>query len=117
MPPFLYRLEGPADIRYGYDGSEYKNAGDARSIGGEMDLNWELFPNLTYFLSAGYSNSKYYHHLTKEYEGNRIVMAPEFTGNTGIAYQKRFVQAGAGPWEYRQMSPVSVPSILTKPTG
>lgn len=53
-----------------------------------MDLNWELFPNLTYFLSAGYSNSKYYHHLTKEYEGNRIVMAPEFTGNTGIAYQK-----------------------------
>ncbi len=72
----------------GMMGPSIKNAGDARSIGGEMDLNWELFPNLTYFLSAGYSNSKYYHHLTKEYEGNRIVMAPEFTGNTGIAYQK-----------------------------
>lgn len=65
-----------------------KNAGDARSIGGEMDLRWEFLPNLTYTLSAGYSHSTYYHHLTKAYEGNRVVMAPDFTVNTGLLYQK-----------------------------
>lgn len=72
----------------GMMGPNIKNAGDARSIGGELDLRWEFIPNLTYMLSTGYSNSKYYHHLVSEYEGNRIVMAPEFTGNTGITYQK-----------------------------
>lgn len=72
----------------GMMGPSIKNAGDARSIGGEMDLHWEFLPNLTYFLSAGYSNSQYYHHLTEAYEGNRIVMAPEFTGYTGLTYQK-----------------------------
>lgn len=66
-----------------------KNAGDARSLGGEMDLSWEFLSGLTYFLSSGYSHSEYYHHLTQEYEGNRIVMAPEFTMNTGLAYQKK----------------------------
>src|SRR5699024_2396611 len=53
-----------------------KNAGDARSIGAEIDLSWECLPRLVYFLSSGCSNSEYYHHLTKEYEGNKIVMAP-----------------------------------------
>ncbi len=66
-----------------------KNAGDARSFGAEMDLTWECMPHLTYFLSSGYSNSEYYHHLTKAYEGNKIVMAPEFTLNTGFSYQKK----------------------------
>ena len=70
-------------------GPSIKNAGDARSFGAEMDLTWECLPHLTYFLAAGYSNSEYYHHLTKEYEGNRIVMAPEFTMNTGFSYQKK----------------------------
>ena len=65
-----------------------KNAGDARSIGAEIDLSWECLPRLVYFLSSGYSNSEYYHHLTKEYEGNKIVMAPEFTMNTGVSYSK-----------------------------
>ena len=65
-----------------------KNAGDARSLGAEIDLSWECMPQLIYFLSSGYSNSEYYHHLTKEYEGNKIVMAPEFTMNTGFAYSK-----------------------------
>ena len=63
-----------------------KNAGDARSIGAEIDLSWECLPRLVYFLSSGYSNSEYYYHLTKEYEGNKIVMAPEFTMNTGASY-------------------------------
>ena len=66
-----------------------KNAGDARSFGAEMDLTWECLSHLTYFLSAGYSNSEYYHHLTKEYEGNKIVMAPEFTMNSGFTYQRQ----------------------------
>lgn len=72
----------------GMMGPSIKNAGDARSIGGEVDMRWEFIPNLAYIFSAGYSNSKYYHHLVKEYEGNRIVMAPEFTGNTGLTYGK-----------------------------
>lgn len=72
----------------GMMGPSIRNAGDARSIGGEMDLRWQLFPHLTYFLAAGYNDSKYYHHLTKAYEGNRIVMAPEFTGHTGLTYAK-----------------------------
>lgn len=72
----------------GMMGPNIKNAGNARSIGGELDLRWEFIPNLTYLLSAGYSNSKYYHHLVSQYEGNQIVMAPEFTGNTGLSYQK-----------------------------
>lgn len=72
----------------GMMGPGIKNAGDARSIGGELDLGWEFLPNLTYILTAGYSNAKYYHHLTSEYKDNRIVMAPEFTGNTGLSYRK-----------------------------
>ena len=72
----------------GMMGPSIKNAGDAHSYGGEMDLRWEFLPNLTYILSAGYSNSKYYHNLEKSHEGNRIVMAPEFTGNTGVMYNK-----------------------------
>lgn len=72
----------------GMMGPNIRNAGDAHSYGGEMDLRWEFLPNLTYILSTGYSNSKYYHNLEKSHEGNRIVMAPEFTGNTGLMYQK-----------------------------
>lgn len=67
-------------------GPMIKNAGDARSIGGELDLSWECIPQFIYFLSSGYSNSEYYNHQTKEYKGNKIVMAPEFTMNTGISY-------------------------------
>lgn len=72
----------------GMMGPSIKNAGDAHSVGGEMDLRYEFLPHLTYLLSAGYSYSKYYHNLNKSHEGNRIVMAPEFTGNTGLMYQK-----------------------------
>lgn len=72
----------------GMMGPGIKNAGDAHSIGGELDMRWEFLPNLSYLLSAGYSNSKYYHNLNKAHEGNRIVMAPEFTGNTGLMYGK-----------------------------
>lgn len=72
----------------GMMGPGIKNAGDAHSLGGEMDLRWEFLPNLTYILSAGYSHAEYYHNLDKSHEGNRIVMAPEFTGNTGFIYQK-----------------------------
>ncbi len=69
-------------------GPSIKNAGDAQSIGGEFDLKWEFLPNLTYSLATGYSNSKYYRHDTPDYEGNRIVMAPDFTVNTGLTYNK-----------------------------
>lgn len=72
----------------GMMGPGIKNAGDAHSIGGEMDLRWEFLPNLSYLLSVGYSHAEYYHNLNKEHEGNRIVMAPEFTGNTGFMYSK-----------------------------
>ncbi len=72
----------------GMMGPSLKNAGDARSIGGELDLQWEFIPNLTYLFSAGYSHAEYYHHMNPDYEGNRIVMAPEFTGNTGLTYRK-----------------------------
>lgn len=72
----------------GMMGPSIKNAGDAHSFGGEMDLRWEFIPRLTYMLSAGYSNSKYYHNLEKSHEGNHIVMAPEFTGNTGFIYHQ-----------------------------
>lgn len=72
----------------GMMGPGIKNAGDARSIGGELDIRWEFLPHLTYIFSAGYSNSCYYHHLTPAYKNNRVVMAPEFTGNTGLAFRK-----------------------------
>lgn len=78
----------------GMMGPGIKNAGDAHSIGGEFDLRWEVFPRLTYLFSAGYSHSKYYHNLDKSHEGNRIVMAPEFTGNTGLIYQQPLKIAG-----------------------
>lgn len=71
----------------GMMGPSIKNAGDARSVGGEVDLQWEIIPRLTYTFSAGYNHSEYYHHLTKTYEGNRIVMSPEFTGHMGLSYQ------------------------------
>lgn len=72
----------------GMMGPGIKNAGDAHSYGGETDLRWEFLPNLTYILSAGYSNSRYYHNEEKSHEGNHIVMAPESTGNTGLMYHK-----------------------------
>lgn len=72
----------------GMMGPSIKNAGDAHSFGGEMELRWELLPDLTYLFSAGYTNAEYYHNLEKSHEGNRIVMAPEFTGNTGFIYRK-----------------------------
>lgn len=72
----------------GMMGPSIKNAGDARSIGGEFDLNWEFLSHFTYTLAAGYSDSKYDKHETKEYEGNRIVMAPDFTANTGLSWYK-----------------------------
>lgn len=72
----------------GMMGPSIKNAGDAHSFGGEADLRWEFLPNLTYLFSAGYSNSKYYHNDDPSKKGNRIVMAPEFTGNTGLMYYK-----------------------------
>lgn len=78
----------------GMMGPNIKNAGDACSIGGELDLRWELLPHVTYFLSAGYSRSRYYHNLEKDHKNNRIVMAPEFTGNTGVIYQKNIKWAG-----------------------
>ena len=49
----------------GMMGPGIKNAGDAHSLGGEMDLRWEFIPGLTYLLSAGYSHAEYYHHETK----------------------------------------------------
>lgn len=67
-------------------GPNIENAGDARSFGGEADLTWEFIPHLSYSFSAGYSNSSYYRHDTKAYEGNRIVMAPDFTLNTGFSW-------------------------------
>lgn len=78
----------------GMMGPGIKNAGDARSTGGEIDMQWEFFPRLTFLFSAGYSHSKYYHNLNKSHEGNRIVMAPEFTGNTGLMYRKAIRWAG-----------------------
>ncbi len=78
----------------GMMGPGIKNAGDARSIGGEIDMQWEFVPALTFLFSAGYSNSKYYHNIDQSHEGNRIVMAPEFTGNTGLMYRKPIKWAG-----------------------
>lgn len=72
----------------GMMGPGIKNAGDARSIGGEFDMQWEFVPRLTFLCSAGYSDARYYHNLDKSHEGNRIVMAPEFTGNTGLMYRQ-----------------------------
>lgn len=69
-------------------GPSIRNAGDARSLGGEFDLNWEFLPGFNYTLAAGYSNSKYYNHRTEAYENNWIVMAPDFTMNTGIYWFK-----------------------------
>jgi len=67
-------------------GPNIKNAGDARSLGAELDLHWEFLPHTTFFAAAGYSDSEYYRHETADYEGNRVVMVPEFTLNTGIGY-------------------------------
>ncbi len=72
----------------GMMGPSIKNAGDAHSLGGEMDLHWKFLPHFTYLLSAGYTHAEYYHNLDKSHEGNRIVMAPEFTCNTGLMFQK-----------------------------
>lgn len=78
----------------GMMGPGIKNAGDARSIGGELDMQWEFVPRLAFLFSAGYSDSRYYHNLDKSHEGNRIVMAPEFTGNTGFVYRQPIKWAG-----------------------
>lgn len=73
----------------GMMGPALKNAGDAHSIGYEADLHWEFLSGLTYFLSMGYTHAQYYHNANKSHEGNKIVMAPEFTGNTGLRYHKK----------------------------
>lgn len=73
----------------GMMGPNIKNAGDARSFGAELELDWEFLPSLVYTLTTGYSNARYRHHEIKEYEGNRIVMAPEFTFNSGLMWVKK----------------------------
>lgn len=73
----------------GMMGPALKNAGDAHNAGCEVDLHWEFLPRLVYFLSMGYTHAQYYHNKEKSHEGNRIVMAPEFTGNTGLRYHKK----------------------------
>lgn len=78
----------------GMMGPGIKNAGDARSIGGEIDFRWEFLPSVYFLFSTGYSNSKYYHNIDPSHEGNRIVMAPEFTGNAGVTYRKAITWAG-----------------------
>lgn len=72
----------------GMMGPGIKNAGDAHSYGGEMDIRWQFLPDLTYLLSAGYSHSRYYNNEEKSHEGNHIVMAPEFTTYTGLSYHR-----------------------------
>lgn len=73
----------------GMMGPSIQNAGDAHSFGGEADIQWEFLPGVNYILSAGYNRSRYYHNEKKEHEGNRIVMSPEFTCNTGFQYNKQ----------------------------
>ncbi|MGL5683434.1 MAG: TonB-dependent receptor [Marinifilaceae bacterium] len=73
----------------GMMGPSIKNAGDARSFGAELELNWEFIPSVVYTLSTGYANAKYTHHETEAYVGNRIVMAPEFTFNSGVMWVKK----------------------------
>lgn len=72
----------------GMMGPNIKNAGDARSFGGEVDLRWEFLPGLAFMAAGGYTNSRYYHHIEKMYEDNRVVMAPDFTANASFSYQK-----------------------------
>ena len=72
----------------GMMGPNIKNAGDARSCGGEIDVKWEFINDLTFFAAGGYTDSKYYHHITPEYKNNHVVMAPDFTLNAGLLYAK-----------------------------
>lgn len=72
----------------GMMGPSIKNAGDAHSYGAETDITLVLNKYFTWNMSGGYTNAKYYRHDTKEYEGNRVVMAPEFTINTSINYHR-----------------------------
>ena len=73
----------------GMMGPALKNAGDAQTVGCEVDMHCEFIPCRAYFLAMGYTHAQYYHNANKAHEGNRIVMAPEFTGNTGLRYNKK----------------------------
>lgn len=74
----------------GMMGPTIRNAGDTRSVGGEVEIAAEPLRGLLFNASFGYSHSAYYHHETPEYEDNRTVMAPDFTANAGVTYRRAF---------------------------
>lgn len=78
----------------GMMGPSIQNAGDAYSYGVDGELGANLLSksgkhgahNIDLRLAAGYTHATYYNNDIEEHEGNRIVMAPDFTGNIGINY-------------------------------
>ncbi len=78
----------------GMMGPSIENAGDAHNYGVDGDINLNLLnvqaQNSSHILdlrvAAGYTHATYYRNDTKEHVGNRIVMAPDFTGDVSINY-------------------------------
>lgn len=78
----------------GMMGPSIENAGDAHNYGIDGDINLNLLNSetknsahiLDLKVAAGYTHATYYNNDNKEHEGNRIVMAPDFTGDVSINY-------------------------------
>lgn len=82
----------------GMMGPNIENAGDAHSFGIDGDIYAQLLTkqhkgkthNLDLRVAAGYTHATYYHNDIEEHIGNRIVMAPDFTGNGAVTYSVAF---------------------------
>lgn len=65
-------------------GPAIRNAGDAHSLGGEVELVYSPWAWLFGTLTGGYSRARCVRHTRSEVVGKRLVMAPEFTSSAAI---------------------------------
>lgn len=67
-----------------------RNAGRARGYGTEVSLDWLAGDGIQVLLDAAWLNARYSRFLQQagtDYAGNRLPLAPDFTGHAGLVYE------------------------------
>ncbi len=77
----------------GNGGFQYvSNAGEARNIGGELQLNLNLNQNLNASASFGYVNAKLEGYKgDKDYSGSKVPRIPDITGMIAMQYNREII--------------------------
>lgn len=99
------------------------NAGQAESLGAELELAAEPFEGLTFDLGVGYAHATYKDYTlgSVQYDGNRLVNSPLWTLNASAMYRTPLPALGADGYlrfdfGYRSMSYDSAANLMTRMT-